>query len=346
MLVEGNLISRGAGGDSVQMRVGGVARGNTFLWNHTALSLGHAEAKRDRLQDGLVEQNLVLHDEHFLPPGGWGNGFILGAGDQETATARDNLVLHFHRGTNGGAMIMARGMPGNPQERAKAVSIIDNVLVSHETPPIRLVAGLDNPWGVATATVAGNAIYWPEGKSAAISDVPPKPDLFQIGSTAVGGNAYFMPQWPGLSAWQQLGFDQASTAYSSAPAMAAAKGWRPNAAQLDIVSYVRSIDPTYQPDENVTVDFGVPDAKRNPNAPKVWEVLMDPTRFGGDLPKMTEERAKLTARRFHAFVTFIQRARLNRRGNWDERYTSQAINNYFRGAFGRKPYLGPVAAPR
>jgi hypothetical protein len=56
---------------------------------------------------------------------------------------------------------------------------------------------------------------------------------------------------------------------------------------------------------------------------------------------LTEVQAKLTARRYHAFITFIQRAKENRKGAWDPRWTAEAVNNYIREGFGKAPVTGP-----
>jgi hypothetical protein len=52
---------------------------------------------------------------------------------------------------------------------------------------------------------------------------------------------------------------------------------------------------------------------------------------------MTEAQAKLAARRYHAFLVFIERAKDNRKGAWDVRYTADALNNYIRQGLGIAP---------
>jgi hypothetical protein len=113
-------------------------------------------------------------------------------------------------------------------------------------------------------------------------------------------------------------------------------GWQANAWEKDIVSYMQHVDPTYVPDENVTVDFAAPVANRRANAPTVWSVLKNSELYGGGVKaNLSEADAKLTARRYHAFITFITRAKANRKGSWDEKYTANAINNYFRTQFNK-----------
>lgn len=56
---------------------------------------------------------------------------------------------------------------------------------------------------------------------------------------------------------------------------------------------------------------------------------------GGVRPRMSEADAKLAARRYHAFTAFIQSARENRKGRWDDRYTAGALNLYIREGFNR-----------
>jgi hypothetical protein len=96
---------------------------------------------------------------------------------------------------------------------------------------------------------------------------------------------------------------------------------------------MQSVDQDYVVDEDVTVDDGVPEANRRVDAPKVWEVLSATTGYSG--AAMPEADAKLTARRYHAFLTFIERAKANRRGSWDDAYTAKALNNYIRAGFGK-----------
>ena len=91
------------------------------------------------------------------------------------------------------------------------------------------------------------------------------------------------------------------------------------------------MDPTYVVNEDVYVDEEstvTQDVRQ-----KVWEVLSDPAKAGNQV--MTEAQAKLTARRYHAFITFIQRAKENRKGAWDTRWTAEAVNNYIREGFGK-----------
>jgi hypothetical protein len=87
-------------------------------------------------------------------------------------------------------------------------------------------------------------------------------------------------------------------------------------------------------DVYVDEDASIKQASRQ----KVWEVLVNHTAWPG---AMSEAQAKLTARRYHAFITFIQRAKENRKGAWDPRWTAEAVNNYIREGFGKAPVTGP-----
>lgn len=345
LVLERNIISRGGGGASVQMRVGGVARENSFIWNHYALQMGHALAERSFLQNGVVERNLFLHDEHFVPPGGWGVGVNIGLGNEEKGTISDNIFSHFHR-SKFGAMIEAAGLKGNgpdPQENFKMLEIKRNILVSHENPLIRIFGG--GAQGVSSTDINGNSLFRAEGADAPmeVSLAPDvSPSVFGIGVAEREINRYYLPNWKEFKAWQERGFDRFALNYANMQDLASDLGWSQEALGKDIVSYVQSIDPTYVPDENVSVDFGVPPANRRQDAPAVWQVLVDPGRYGGGIGSMSESRARLTARRFHAFITFMTRAKQNRKGYWDARYTAVAINNYFRQAFA-KPLISPDA---
>jgi hypothetical protein len=104
------------------------------------------------------------------------------------------------------------------------------------------------------------------------------------------------------------------------------------------------VDPTYVVNEDVYVDEDA--VIKQANRQKVWQVLTDPSKYPSDgwwlaNGLMTEAQAKLTARRYHAFITFIQRAKENRKGAWDPRWTAEAVNNHIREGFGKAPVTGP-----
>lgn len=107
------------------------------------------------------------------------------------------------------------------------------------------------------------------------------------------------------------------------------------------------VDPGYVPDDDVTVDAGVPPARRRADALRVRELLSDPSAYpGGGLSSfwgarvLTAEEARLAARRYHAFLVFIGRAKANRKGAWDPAYTADAVNNYIRAGFGKPRVAG------
>jgi hypothetical protein len=138
-----------------------------------------------------------------------------------------------------------------------------------------------------------------------------------------------------VSQWQAAGYDTDATLTSDFAAFKAAVGW--TAPERDIVSYMQSVDPTYVVNEDVYVDEFSSGAKQDVRL-KVWEVLVS---GGSGITEMTQAQAKLAARRFHAFGTFIQRAKNNRKGAWDSRWTAEAVNNYIRGGFGKTARTGP-----
>jgi hypothetical protein len=136
-----------------------------------------------------------------------------------------------------------------------------------------------------------------------------------------------------------------SAKHSSIEVLAGFAGWKSSADladaqgrngwERDIVSYMQSIDGEYVVNENVTVDDCVPLANRRENPAIVWEVLSSGSPYIG--PTMTVDNAKLAAKRYHAFLAFIDGARANRKGAWDLRYTAKALNDYMRAGFGKDP---------
>ena len=339
---EGNIISRGGGGGCVQMRVGGTAKNNAFLWNQSAVAIGGSEASRLYFQNAPVENNLVLHDDHMVPPGAYGTGLLTGVGNTEGAIIRSNLVLHFHRPSGGGeGMLYALGIPqspgGSPKENAQIMYIDDNVLINKHNSVIRIETS-SATGNVQSAKIGRNAFVKLEGGAAWVG-VSSSNTQFEIGNANTGGN-YYYGNWSEFanSAWQSSGKDTASTVYGTLANMAIALGWQANAWEKDIVSYMQHVDPTYVPDENVTVDFAAPIEYRRANAPNVWYVLQNSNLYGGSTSatfNLSEADAKLTARRYHACITFLERARANRKGSWDEDYTANSINNYFRTQFNK-----------
>jgi hypothetical protein len=347
--LRGNIISRGGGGGSVQMRVGGVAERNALLFNHEAISTGHPQADRSMLQDAILRSNLVLHDDHMLPPGAFGLGIGLGVGDQDLGTTADNVVGHFHRLGNGSFLFYATGIPASgdrPPESALSVTLVGNVGVDRFNSGIAL-ASTTSASGIQSAFIGGNAIVRLSGGAAAAGDAAAAPTV-EFGTSASGGNDYFAPTWD-FEAWQASGYDPESTRHSSIEALATAKAWiaTPDATgrrgwERDIVSYMQSIDSTFVSDEDITVEYGVPADRRRPEAPAVWVVLSDPAYYPNSGPfwsarVLSEPDARLAARRYHAFLTFIERAKANRRGAWDPAYTADALNDYIREGFGKPP---------
>lgn len=356
MRFRGNIVSRGGGGGAVQMRVGGMAARNVFLFNESALTTCHEQADRGFLQDADVSRNLVLHDDHLLPPGGFGQGLGACAGAGFTATATDNVVAHFHRWNNGGALLFGGGVPAFaaqslPGQRAAFVTLRDNALLTPRHGAALWLEGTAAESGVERAAVAGNAVAVTNTGRVARAGDPIAVDGVDFGGPDVGGNDYATAALApfGLGAgpidgrfadWQAAGFDLAGHLHADVTALAVAVGWPDHT--RDIVGYMQTLDAAYVPDEAVTVDAGAPAENRRPDAPPVWRVLHDYVGFPHDRaerPPMTEAEARLVARRYHAFLTFIERAKANRRGAYDRRYTADALNDWVRAGFG-KPVVG------
>jgi hypothetical protein len=447
LYLRGNIISRGGGGGSVQMRVGGIAERNALLFNNAAMSTGHPQANRSLLQDAVLQSNLVLHDDHMLPPGGFGHGIGLGVGEQNQGIASDNVVAHFHRRGSKGRSFSVAGIGAHeesnrPGQRALSVTLTGNVGVDDFNPGILLASAVSED-GIQSAVIGDNAIAV-ASRDAVVGEDLARDAAVEFGTIASGGNDYFAPTWD-LAAWQARGYDPESTRHPTVEALAAAKGWMstPDAQgclgwERDIVSYMQSIDPTYIPNEDVTVDDGVPLNKRRPNAHKVWHIMRiswpsnngprsntgsnnhvidenhpsGPSRWilsgpngpialmklvsfhringvvqpgvigrvvveqwydydfwsavpatgssysfqyapgspgSGALYRLpgretSDNSAKLIARRYHAFLAFIERAKANRKGAFDVRYTADALNNYIREGFGKSRVSGPYTA--
>jgi len=339
--LEGNIIARGAGGSSIQMRTQGTARNNALLWNHQALTQGGSESSRDKYKDGLIENNLILHDDHMIPPGAFGQGVGTGVGNEETGIIKSNLVLHFTRGTNGfGGYLSGYGVAAHPNgsfpsEQAKLIIIEDNVALGNLGTTIAISGDAS---GVQQAKVGRNAFVRLTGQGT-WAGITAANTFAEIGTANTGGNHYYAPSgWKEFSNsdWKNSGKDVESIVYHCLPDLAAVLKWQPNAWEKDIVSYMQHVDSTYVPDENVTVDFTAPAANRRANAPTVWSVLKNSELYGGGVKaNLSEADAKLTARRYHAFITFMNRAKANRKGSWDENYTANSINNYFRTQFNK-----------
>lgn len=340
LLLVKNIISRGGGGGSVQMRVGGIAKENVFLFNQAALGVGHPQSIRTKLQNAEVLRNLVLHDDIFLPPGGYGHGLTVGVGSQKQADVSDNVVAHFHGlKSNGGAMLQVMGIGAfgeTPAERASFARMSRNAVIATFATTLA-IDGPDSASGVERAEVGGNAVIQLGQRPIQLSGGSVSFDDLSIGSVSSGANDYFSPLWSDFDQWRAAGYDTASRRHGAIDLLARTAGWR-TAQELqdkngvdgwsrDIVSYMQAIDPKFVSDENVRVDAGVPPEFRRADAPMVWEAALQ--------TRLSEYQAKQAARRYHAFLIFIERARKNRRGSWDYRYTSDAINNYIRQGLGK-----------
>jgi hypothetical protein len=345
LLLVRNIISRGGGGGSVQMRIGGVAEENVFLFNHSALQVGHDQSDRSKLMNAKVSRNLVLHDDLLLPPGGYGGGLTVAVGSEEQALVNDNVVAHFHdRKVNSQSMIGLGGISAyldRPPERAKEIRVLDNAIVATRSLPISIQSPAASD-GVAGAVIESNSILRMTGAGAAVLGTQEFNGLL-VGSRSGSGNRYMTPGWQSYPEWKARGLDRFSTMFSSAGEVAAAAGWRyPEERQgaggwtRDIVSYMVAIDPSFQPNDQVSVDAGVPVQKQRADAPKVMDTL---TRMG-----MSVDAARLSARRYSAFLAFIERAKANRKGSWNYQYTSDALNNYIRDGFGKSAITALGAA--
>ena len=341
--LRGNIFSRNGGGGSVQMRQGGVVDRNLFMWNEDA---GFVQGGLG----GLYKDNVILHDDHMLPPGGWGKAIGMwnsnfNSNSNPLYVMDGNVAAHFHRSSNGpGGFFSGIFTYRTPEEeeanveygsqRNGTVKILNNTLYRNETTRGLSIEFTSAPMveiaGNEIAVLSGTVIQGAIAANATAGGMPYDIDgnLYHSQSaTPFGGNRTFA-QWQAL----RSDLDDSSSFLSDFVAFKAAAGW--TAPERDIVSYMQSVDPTYVVNEDVYIDEDA-DIKQA-DRQKVWEVMAS---SGGGA--MSEVQAKLTARRYHAFVTFIQRAKENRKGAWDSRWTAEAVNNYIREGFGKPPVTGP-----
>jgi len=356
LYIRGCILSRSA--SSHQMRAGGVADRNVFLWNDQALSPKIIGRYPAFLQGQTLSQNLVLHDDHLLASALSAGGMTASVGETHEAIVRDNVTTGFGRSAR--YLYGSQGLESYkeyPAEIGDRVTFTDNVGFANSGTGLGTLRGTTGRWG------NGYAIYEGSGNQIAIASsakIVVTTEISAPASWTFGSNHYTTGSYRigvpdsaqdvDFAAWQVAGFDAGSTQHADVATLAAAVGWHTSTDaqgrlgwERDIVSYMESIDPTYTVDENVTVDDGVPVANRRANAPKVWEVLAG-LDAASNADAMSEADAKLVARRYHATLEFIERARGNRRGAWDERYTADALNNYIRAGFGKDPVGGAYTA--
>jgi len=356
--IRGSIFSRSA--SAHQMRAGGVAERNVFLWNDQALAPKTQGRDPDFLSGQTLSQNLVLHEDHLLAQALQAGGMTASVGETHEAIVRDNVVADFNRASTYFYASMGLEASGDhPAEKGDKVTFSDNVGYSRSGSGMNRLQGTSGAWsnGFIVTAGSGNQIAIESPEYLVMTTVLTNPAEWTYGNNHYLPGQYqiglpFDKQNLDFAAWQAAGFDAGSTQYADIASMASALGWQTTTDaqgrlgwERDIVSYMESIDPTYIVDENVTVDDGVPVANRRANAPKVWEVLAGQHAPSANLNSyLSEADAKLTARRYHAFLTFIERARANRKGAWDERYTADALNNHIRAGFGKTPVGGAYTA--
>jgi hypothetical protein len=360
LVLRGNIISRDGGGSSVQMGQGGICERNLFIWNEMALTTSRGSSVS--VYDAIVKDNVVLHDDHVLPTGAFSAGLQIMGMDTNVHVADGNVVAHFARTSNGVTSIYARGKniaSGSPQSRlGRAIIQNNSILQETGSPGIVIEPTTHNDStgkgvvGVLSATVSGNAVA--SALASAQGDAS-KPTTYSYGSNTMHATSSQPFRWAwhsngqklftqspftdgSFQQWQAAGYDADGTFISDFAAFKAAAGW--SAPQRDIVSYMQAVDANYVVNEDVYIDDDASGAKQDVRR-RVWEVLSDAA-YGTQT--MTEATAKLTARRYHAFITFIQRAKQNRKGAWDSRWTAEAVNNYIREGFGKPAVTGAYDA--
>ena len=333
--LRGNIASR-TGGGSEQMRSGGVAERNLFLFNHDSIMASGINANPSPL---IVKGNVHLHDDAMLPPGGYGMNNEIRATDG--AYWIDNVYAHAHHyGQNGGGTLHILGYHTPTSVNGWRAVVQNNVVRS------------DNPikgWGIEDGNAFANNAADVRDNAIAVgtstSWIGASPTASPRASDTIDGNLYFgnpnqnrfARSYTGaprsvvanttFAQWQAAGYDPNGQMIADCTAFKAAAGWIDP--DRDIVSYMQSIDPGYAPDEDVRVDFGC-------SGP-----LQDVPQLVRNAVPGTDAQKRQVARRFHATVTFLNRARENRKGAWDQRYTAEAVINYIREGFGKAHLTGP-----
>ncbi|MGA1045701.1 MAG: hypothetical protein ACO3ZY_10940, partial [Phycisphaerales bacterium] len=193
LVVRGCILSRGGGGWSFQSRQGGVAERNLFIFCESAIAVGHPQASNAGIKSSLLRSNLVLHDDHMLPPGGWGGGIWLGGTEDDVSVADDNVIAHFHRGSNGGGAITVTGK-GYHDESLPAAKLGRGVVKDNAVQPVNggyglMVLGSGAMSGVAEVDVtgneiAGNALLSMNGNSPRLSNSTYSGNRFYSASTS------------------------------------------------------------------------------------------------------------------------------------------------------------------
>ena len=354
LYIRGCILSRSA--SSHQMRVGGVAERNVFIWNDQALA-PKTQGGRDWLHSQTLQSNLVLHEDHLLAQALQQGGLTASVGSGHEALVHDNVVTGFNRAANYAFAAVGIGSyRSSPSQIGERVTFTDNVAIA-DRGTLWMIRGTAGVWGNGYTTIEGSGnigVLTSAGIQSSTTETIAG-NSWRLSANKFFGGAFRIGDPMGrqvgdLRFYQDLGFESGSTSYHDLVALAAAAGWRtlPDAQgrrgwERDIVSYMQSIDSNYVVDETVTVDAGVPLGNRRSNAPQVWRLLAG-LHSACNAEPMPEEQAKLTARRYHAFLTFIERARANRKGAWDPAYTADSLNNYIRAGFAKPAVSGEFRA--
>lgn len=338
LVLRGNIAAR-TGGGAEQLRSGGLAYRNVFLFNHDGVLMGASDGYG--FHNTFVVQNLFLHDDLFLPPGGWGmNNYgqgadmviaeniyahphsrIVGANGPGTLflwNARDNFI--YKRIVVGNVIRAATSFRGYGTQRSLESRDHPTITIKNNEFAIDILGGygygaISRAQKSPLDTVDENLYFGNPTSSAFVIDYGVSPQLLS------GQNRSFQT-------WQAAGYDTNGQMIDNWNSFKSAAGWTDP--DRDIVSYMQAVDPTYIPDENVRVDYGT---KIQQNTPQLVKNVI-PTNH------MNEQQRLLAAKRFHAAVTFLLRARENRKGNWDSNYTAEALNDYIRAGFGKSSLNG------
>ena len=305
--LRGCLFSRAGGGGSVQMRQGGVVDRCVWVGDLDAGFIGNG--------DGIYKDCLRLGSEIFHNQSYYNSGFLINKNADQWPNTWG--------------------------------SVIDGCIVAGGTasgrPAFNLQLGATNISSVNVAVVNTDVVrHGPSGVSSAFSSTP-------FASATLDNNREYIND-PASSGWNGV----ASMDCNAAAAVFGA-GSDPC---RDIVSYMASVDPDY-------ASLLATDPATNPNHPEnvhvdedctvkqadrvlvrdVWTHNLSEDRSATlNRSALTDADARLLARRYHAFLTFIERAKDNRKHAWDSRWTADALNTYIREGVGKTAVAGPYTA--
>ena len=374
-LCRGNIVGRNPGGGSIQMRSGGVKERNVFLWTDSGGGGGSVQSFPKFWNDYISTNNGHYGFDPYFTGGALGVADAATCTLNRTHVIVDNLVTQVYPEFTGGRGSLytfsakAYYSDDQPASRATEIIAVDNHIYS---PGGRGCYSISNNWDIISLVVKNNysllgqpasnstnvpyPFYFisnigfkPSGPSGLTYDISNNTFSFELESPrSIRSNRipgfglgnlwydYVYRQPEELEEFEGAGFGTGNTIIEDNSQFIIDAGWSEGATSASLVTYMESIDPSYVANENVYVDEGASGTKQSPRI-SYWKTLAlnVPDENGNNSGIFNETLSKELAKQYHAFLTFIHRARNNRKGNWDINYTADAVNNYFREKFGK-----------